>query len=421
MKIGYRILHLISARKYIGEAARVVDLAEAQRSLGHEVLVLVRQRMSVAVECSHRGIPYQSLHFSSRFHLFYDWQDVRLIRRLVRERGTDIVHVHRSKEHWLAAWALRRWTLPENERRLNESLARAILSGAESSLSLSSPLFLRTRHVVTPIANHLANRWLYRHTDGVICVSEAVRRSFLASLPSLSIPLRVIPGGIRTFPMRSLHPEQGQALRRLLDIPPHALVVTLLARIDEVKGHRVLIQAMPRILARHPETIFLFAYPRQSRYREIVEEEIRRWEVGRSIRWLGKQDSITPILLATDVGVIPSIGSEGWSRVAVEFMMMGIPVVASQVGSLPEIVEDGKTGFLVPPHDPILLAQSLSHLLDSPVLRQRMGQQGKIRSELYTHTRMAEEEISFYRELLRGYAIDSSQESLRVAGKEAPE
>jgi len=367
-----KILHLMSARYFVGEAARVLDVVEAQIDRGHMARVLVRRKQTSAQEASHRGLPYIPAFFSSHFHPVRDYCDVRLIRRALDEHAIDIVHAHRGKDHWLAAWALKGYP-------------RAV------------PL-VRTRHVVMPIRNHLGNRWLYhRATAGIISVSQAVQEVVTRDLPRFPGPQEVNPGGVRLRRLQGATPEEAGELRERLHLPPDTNILTILARVARVKGHDHLVQALPTVVARHPRTVLVLAYPRFSpRFRHELEARIDRLRLREHIRWVGTLDRIGPLLAMTDIGLVTSVGSEGWSRVALEFLITGVPVVATTVGSLAEIVTHEETGLLVPPADPPALADALCRLLDDVSLRKRLGQTAATTTASCTHERMADQVLAFY-------------------------
>ncbi len=367
------ILHLCSARDFVGEAAHVIDLAESQIAAGHQVTLVARAGYAVAAEAERRSLPLQVAGLHSRFNPIRDYADVRRLRRLLAAREIGVVHAHRSKEHWLAAWALR---------------------GFRRKLPL-----IRTRHVVTPLRNHCANRWLYtRATAGVICPSEAVRAQVAASLPLADGRLRVIPGCTRLTKAEPPEAAAVTALRQRLELAGASRVVTMLGRTNPVKGHVFAIDAMPEVLERHPATVFVFAYPRHSTYKLDFEERIRGLGVQSQTRWLDKQDSIAPLLALTDIGLVASVGSEGWSRAAAEYLVTGIPVVGTSVGSVPEIVRDNATGIIVPPRDAAALAAALIKLLDDNELRAKLGRRAKEEADRFSPIRMAKEVSGFYEE-----------------------
>ncbi len=369
-----RILHLMSARYYVGEAARVVDLVQGERERGHDSRLIIRAGSPVAHEAGRRGLPYAEATLSGKFVPWHDYADVRLVKRLVAERDVDVVHAHRGKDHWLAAWAL---------------------------LGKRRPVLVRSRHVVTPIRDHLPNRWLYeRATRGVIAVSDIVRAQVERLLAAGPERLRTIRGGGRLDRLAGSRPEAVEALRRRLHLEPDRVILTLLARVAPIKGHEHVLSALPEILARQPRAVVVFAYSRQGDYRRQLDEQVNRLGLREAVRWIGPQDDLSPLLALTDVGLIASVGSEGWSRVAVEFQAAGKPVVATTVGSLPEIIYDGQNGFLVPPADPAAMAAAVNRLLADSALRLRLGQAARAEAEQYHYLRLTDETIQFYRDLL---------------------
>ncbi len=370
-----KIMHLMSARYFVGEAGRVLDLVKCQRGHGHEVSLVLRRGYGVAGEAERRGLGHECLNFSSRFNLLADARDVAGLRRFIRARGINILHAHRGKDHWLAAAALIR--MP------------------------GMPRLVRTRHVIMPIRNHPANRWLYgRATSGLIAVSNAVREVVDRDLEYFSGPVRVVRGGVPPDRVADATQEAAAELRRQLHIPEDAVVITLLGRAAWVKGHEHALQAFAELLLAHPNAILVFAYSRANdEYRLGLDRKIEAMGIKRNLRWLGMQENITPLLTMTDVGLVASVGSEGWSRVAVEFMHAGTPLVATGVGSLPEIVQHEKTGLLVPPADAGAMAAALTRLLADQGMLDSMSAQARIAAESFTCERMAREIEDFYREI----------------------
>ncbi|MFH0910806.1 MAG: glycosyltransferase family 4 protein [Planctomycetota bacterium] len=376
MAHALRILELCSARQYVGEAAHVVDRAEALILQGHAVEIAARRSFRVLEEAGKRGLPCLPAHMESRFRPFRDLADIRCLRKRIRAFRPHVVHAHRGKDHWLAALSL---------------------------YGLSSrPVLIRTRHVMTPIRTHLANRWLFGSaTQGLLCVSRAVAREVARAGGILRAPVEVVPGGVNLRRLGNRDPQRVEALRRRLGVPAGAAVVSCLARLAPVKGQEHLLRAIPRIRERHPGTIFLFAFPRASDYRARLESLVEEARIEEAVRWADESERVPDVLGLSDIGVLPSIGSEGWSRATVEFLSFGVPVVATRVGCLPEIVREGETGRLVPPGDPGALAAAVNDLLDRPEDRRRMGRAGRegVLRE-YTIERTAEGVLAFYQRLL---------------------
>jgi glycosyltransferase involved in cell wall biosynthesis len=121
---------------------------------------------------------------------------------------------------------------------------------------------------------------------------------------------------------------------------------------------------------------------------------------------------VAPWMAATDVMVLPSIAMEGLPRSLLEAGAMEKPVICSPVGGMPEIVENGSTGFIVPTNDTPALAEAMIRLLRDEDLRRRMGRAGRRRIlQQFTEERMAANTESVYEEVLQAYSVQNSTSS----------
>jgi glycosyltransferase involved in cell wall biosynthesis len=115
-----------------------------------------------------------------------------------------------------------------------------------------------------------------------------------------------------------------------------------------------------------------------------------------AVRFLGRQKNIEAIVATFDVGVLCTFG-EGFSNSIMEYMALGLPVVATEGGGTRELIVDGETGFLVAPSDPEALAERIGQLLDNPAVARRMGEAGKARLRRdFSISRMIDETIRLY-------------------------
>jgi glycosyltransferase involved in cell wall biosynthesis len=151
-------------------------------------------------------------------------------------------------------------------------------------------------------------------------------------------------------------------------------VVLCIARLVPEKDHETLIAAFARVAARHPEAE-LWLVGDGPRRRAILRLADRRLP-PRRLRLLPGQSAITPLLQQSSLLVLSSI-REGLPNVVLEAMAAGLPVVATRVGGLPELVRPGRTGWLVPPRDVPALAAAISHLLSDPETSQAFGRAGR--------------------------------------------
>lgn len=252
-----------------------------------------------------------------------------------------------------------------------------------------------------PWKRRVAERLLARFTDHFVTPSQATRAELmrLDRLPPSRVTV-VYPGvDAKQFVVE----EEPATVRRSLGLPDQGAVIGVLARLDPIKRHADLIAAFPHILQVAPATQLLFIGdgPAAPELHRLVQET----GVAGQAHFLGARRDIPWILRALDLLVLPS-QQEGLPNSILEAMAAGVPVVATWVGGIPEVVIDGETGLLVPPRDPMALAKAVNSLLTNPEVRQRMGAQGRARVKVYfTNQRTAAELDALYRRLLQAKGI----------------
>jgi glycosyltransferase involved in cell wall biosynthesis len=163
-------------------------------------------------------------------------------------------------------------------------------------------------------------------------------------------------------------------MRRDLGLAPDLPVVGLVARLDHWgKGHRELFQAMALLRERNPmQAIIIGGGKREAEMQDLVNT----LNLSQVVHFLGYRDDIPDLLAAMDIFALPSY-SEGVSLAMLEAMAAGLPVIVSQVGGLPEIVQSEATGILVPPRDPEALAAGLARLLSDPAWAKSLGENAR--------------------------------------------
>ena len=191
--------------------------------------------------------------------------------------------------------------------------------------------------------------------------------------------IRIIPNGVdagRFRPARS-EGERG-ALRSALSIPVSRFVVAIVAALRPEKNHGMLLDAAARIRARRDDFVFLVVG--EGPEGEKLRRRSRDLSLGDAVRFMGRRDDIPAILSAADVGVLCSHPVvETFPLAVLEAMSSGLPVVASDVGAVREMIQDGEEGRIISPGDVEALAESLVALADAPEARRRMGIKGRER------------------------------------------
>ncbi|HPJ71741.1 MAG TPA: glycosyltransferase family 4 protein [bacterium] len=217
------------------------------------------------------------------------------------------------------------------------------------------------------------DRWLYRKMTAAVIVSSTAVRDRLVKRTGMD-PRRVhrilAPVDCRRF--RPLPPDED--LKRELGIPPGAPVVLCVARLAPVKGHDCLVEAMGLVRRRFPEAVLVLVGCPWEGQPGRLQAQARRLGFGQSLFCLGPRNDINRFLSIATVCAQASIGSEENSRAIEEYLAAGRPAVGTTVGVIPELLEPGVTGFLVPPHRPQEMAAAIGRVLADPDLARRMGE-----------------------------------------------
>jgi glycosyltransferase involved in cell wall biosynthesis len=358
-----RILQLVSCRGWSSDAYLAARLSSELARRGHDVWLGCRRGTETRVMTRARAEGVQRLEafgFSGGMAPAGDVADVRRLLRWLPE--VDVVHTHRSKEHWLVAMANR-------------------LSGTPRPV-------VRTRHIVQAVRPHAANRWLYgRATALVHTVSEAIRRQYVAS--GLVPPGRAValPGGVDVD--RHARAEPSPHLRRRAGAGDAEILVGLVAGLRVMKGHDVAVEAVARLGADGDRLRFAFvgAGSQEGRIRKMLDERAP----GGRIVLAGFADDLPAVMAALDMGLYVPVESEGMSRVVFEYLAAGCALIAARVGVVPEILGHREHALLVPAGDAEALGDAMAELGRDAPLRRRLGAAGRaLVVERYSGARLAE-------------------------------
>lgn len=214
-------------------------------------------------------------------------------------------------------------------------------------------------------AKFKAQSWVFRLCHRVVCNSRAAA----ASLRAAGLPeekLEIIPNGLTEQAFRECAP----ALPR----KPGIVRVGMIARMNNtVKNHPAYLHAAAKLLKRCSEIEFVLVG--DGPLRPGLEQLAAELGIGDKVLFLGERHDVTAVLASLDVSVLVS-SSESLSNVILESMAAGVPVVATDVGGNPEVVQDGQTGLLVPPGDEKKLIDALARLAGDPIMRAQYGRYG---------------------------------------------
>ena len=177
----------------------------------------------------------------------------------------------------------------------------------------------------------------------------------------------VIPNGVESL---DFDLSMRAKKRAELDIQPGQFVVLSVGRLSYEKGHDVLINAIPAILQKYSQTIFIFSG--DGPQRPTLENQVDKLDIRQNVVFLGVRNDVRELITAGEVFVFPS-RSEGLGQALLEAMSVGIPVVASNIGGIPEVIENGKSGVLVTPEKPDAFARAIIELLGNEEQRKNFS------------------------------------------------
>lgn len=237
------------------------------------------------------------------------------------------------------------------------------------------------------IKERAVDLFVARAVEGFVTVSNACLATREIRPPLLTSRGEVIYNGIAP-----IIPELNESLTDQLGLPKNSQIVLMLAVYESRKGHAFMIRAMEQVVRQMPTAILLICgdgtEEEVQAVRKLCEASSARCHI---VLW-GHRRDLSNLLAQTSVLVLPSQAQESFGYTAVEAMACGCPVVVTDVGGLPEVVEDGSCGFVVQREDVSGLAEKIALLLGDENLRKRMGAAGTKRyHDLFRGSRMAAE------------------------------
>jgi glycosyltransferase involved in cell wall biosynthesis len=334
------VLFLNSCRTWGGGEVSLTQIADSLMSRGHSVTVACRRGSALHHRMNDSAVNLVPMRFGGDFDPF----TILALARLIVGRKIDVVCVHTEKE---------------------------LRVGGVASLLAGVPVIV-SREVDFPLKDTFLNRLFYgRVASVVIANSFATKNTLLISAPWLGgEKIHVVWKGVDVRRFRL--PASGR-LREEFHVGEEDSLIGFVGRLDEQKGLMTLLEAMALLVERHRNAKLVLAG--EGNLRAAVQGFLRSRDLDRHAYLAGFREDIPEFLRGIDFLVMPS-NWEGFGYAAVEAMAAGKAIVASHVSSLPEIIDDRRTGLLVPPRSPEMLADAMVTLVDNPQLRTSMGKAG---------------------------------------------
>ncbi len=353
-----------------GQAAYVLNLARGLSAEGHAVTVAAPPGSELESRARDAKIKtFTGCRFGRGFRPLSFWRDVRALRRFCGEFKAQIVHTHGSQDCWRAALA----SLPPGCRHV------------------------RTKHNSYPVAGHAANKWLYRRgIDRLVVVAAALKPLVGKILPPEAIDVLHAPVADRFF-----DPPGGEAFRREMMIGPEVPLIGVVARLVPDKGQADVLRALVKVREKFPGALAVFAGD-GSEYHRLIEMS-KELGVAEGARFLGPRSDVLDVTAALDAAVLASTDCDASSTVVKEALAAGCPVVATEIGGIREIVEDGVTGRIVPPGEPQKLAAAIAATLaDRDAARASARRGREVMRERFSESAFVRGQLALYLATLAG-------------------
>ena len=330
-----RILHIDTERGFRGGELQVLLLMEGLKRKGHKNFLVASN--GILIE---KAKSITESIFTINPKRVLDIINIFKICKFIKFSQADILHIHTAHAH---------------------------LVGGIAGRMKGKPIVV-TRRVDFPVKG----RFKYnRFADKIIAISRAVKRVLIEGRVNED-KIAVIPSGIDTKKFDNV--KRADYLFREFNIPDKRLMIGTIAHLTDHKGHTYLLDAIPQVLKEFPHSFFLFVG--DGELKDFLKTKSRILGIRDKVFLTGFREDIPEILSILDLFVLPS-HLEGLCTSLMDAMCMEVPIVATTAGGIPEVIENEKTGLLVPPKNPSALAKAIIELLKDKNKREMFVSEGK--------------------------------------------
>jgi len=379
-----RVLHLISSTGFYGAENVIVSLAEQQKKQNFGVIIGVflntkNPDVEIAKESLKNKLKVQLFGCNGRLDLKVALE----IRNFIKSNNIKILHCHGYKPNFYGILAT---------SFLNVGLITTCHSWFVNSQKMR-------------IYTWLDKFWI-RKFDKIIAVSGGIKKELLESGTSEN-KILIINNGINTQNFKRAIKDERKEMKtksqNINGITKNDKIVGTIGRLDIQKGQIYFLKAAKEVLKIYPNTKFLLVGDGPLKQR--LEEKIKELNLENNITFTGFRADIPEILSLLDIFVLPSL-KEGLPMALLEAMASKKPVIATDVGAIPKLIKNNKTGILIKPRNPQELSEAILSLLNDKEKAERLGNNGFlfVKKE-FSSEKMAENHAQVYKEVLkeRGY------------------
>lgn len=373
----YKILHTEWSEGWGGQEMRIVAESLAFQKRGYQMAIACQPDSLIRRRAEEAGVPVHVIAQRKGLRL----GNVRKALRLLRAQRPDLVHTHSSVDAWNFGVAARLLGIP----------------------------IVRSRHLSTSIRTGWSSRLVYmRLADCVITSGQAIKDTMVTRNRMQAERIVSVPAGIDE---RRFHPgvDPGPVMREF-GLSESDFVVGIVAVLRNWKGHTYLIQAVSKLVraGRPVKLLIVGEGPQEKNLRALIQAE----GLDKTVLLAGYRKDVPNFIAAMDCMVLPSTENEATSQVLPQAMAMQVPVIATDVGGLSEVVINHDTGLLIPPRDVDAIADAIAWISDHPGEARELAERGYAHClDNFTFDRMIDRTEQAYRSVLAARVVSRAPRS----------
>jgi glycosyltransferase involved in cell wall biosynthesis len=361
------ILHIDTEKEWRGGQQQVIYLFQGLLKKGITTSLVCQPSSGLADFCTANDLPFYPVRMSGELDILAAFKIAGITRRC----KFDILHLHS---------------------------AHAISLGLLTKLFYSSPKLIGVRRVDFNIRNHIFSRMKYKSCflDRIVCISDGIKKVLAEDgIPPEKIAM--IRSGIDINKFSQV--PDDKSIRELYKIPENHTIIGTVAAMVGHKDYPTLLHAASQVIRKIPDITFLAVGcgPDVERIKKLH----KKLQLDDRFLFAGSQEDVGPFLKSFDIFIMAS-KLEGLGTSILDAQALGLPIIATRTGGIPEIVEHNRSGVLVPPQDPTAMAVAIIELFEDESKRKTLGNNAKESVHNYSIEKTIEETLQLYRDLVDG-------------------
>lgn len=333
------LIHILTSNRWSGVERYSLDVCSHFRSEGWHIIVLTRGALAVDTPFIAKGFQVEHAPLAGSINI----GSVMTLKKLLQNVGDGpvIVHAHNSRG------------------ALRAVIAKKISHGSHARLVM-------TRHKVKKGIDSWLSRYIYSNLDAIIFVSSIAKNRFLSGWQSKPAP-------VKEENLHVIHNSLNIIPDELPSPPTHGITTAMFhGRLQPGKGLETLIDSLA--ILKGIKLRLRIVGSGSPDYTDRLRRRAINRGVMEAIDWHRHVEDPLPLIEECDLGVTPSVAEEAFGLANIEYMVCGRPIVSTSNGAQPEYITDGREGLLVPPANPVALAEAIRSLATDSKLRHRMGE-----------------------------------------------